>query len=360
MRILLVSRFYWPSPGGHTTVLRDLARSWADDGNQVLVLTTQHNTELTTHEELNGVRVLRLRVFQKDYLTILDLLWQLRRFLRAHGSTFDVICVSMLKHCALAAVQYASGSGRKRVPVILRTEGGGPTGDVAWQDRALFGSYIRGQCQAANAIVALTGEIEKELHEAAYPPERVRCIPNGVRIPTMAWSSDKTHEHRRSLGLSDRPTLCFAGRLIREKGLLELIDALAHLRAVGIDLQLLLVGDGRDRPTIEEHARRLDVRDSLQLVGQVRDVEVYLRASDLFVLPSYVEGMSRALLESLALGMPTLASDIEANRQLAPENLLWRCPIRDGKGLARAIRARLESSQIAAIGVVGATACLCE
>jgi glycosyltransferase involved in cell wall biosynthesis len=337
MRILLLSRFFWPSAGGHTTVLRDLAHAWVEQGHEVDVVTSRHDDALAERERIDGVDVLRLRTIRRDYVGIVHFVWNLRRYLASKGSAYDAICVSMLKHCAFAAVRYR----RPGTPVVLRTEGGGETGDVAWQNRARFGASIRRHCRAADAIVALTPEIETELIESGYDRRKLRRIANGVRVPAEPWCSTGVTDRRRAVGLADRPTVVFTGRLVRQKGLFELIDALGSPGLRRRDVQLVVVGDGKDRAAIEQHASDRSVSDAVVFTGQVTDVEPYLRAADLFVLPSYFEGMSRSILESLALGLPSLASDIEANRQLAPESILRCVPVRDGAALAEAIEALL-------------------
>jgi glycosyltransferase involved in cell wall biosynthesis len=73
-------------------------------------------------------------------------------------------------------------------------------------------------------------------------------------------------------------------------------------------------------------------------VGEVTDVEPYLRAADVFVLPSRDEGMSIALLEAMAVGLPAVASDIPGNRAVVePGRTGWLVPVDDAAALAAAL-----------------------
>jgi glycosyltransferase involved in cell wall biosynthesis len=151
--------------------------------------------------------------------------------------------------------------------------------------------------------------------------------------------------HRSALGLGNAPTVCFTGRLLRAKGLPELLGAVARLREQGTLCRLLLVGDGADRALLERRSAELALQDVVRFVGWTDDVERYLRASDVYVLPSHIEGRSTALLEALALGMPALASDIDANRGLVTEEILPLTPVGDERTLAGLLRDRLEAAR---------------
>lgn len=265
------------------------------------------------------------------------------RWLKNPVRSHDVVCVSMLKYAAAVSVLACR---RRPVPVILRTEGGGPTGDIAWQQRARLGSLVRGACRRADAVVAVSTAIYREAIDAGYDESRVHYVPNAVAIPATPWEHREVRRFRRELGLSDLPTICYTGRFRTGKGLEDLLQALPAVESRLGPTQLLFVGYGALQGTLEQQAVSLGVAERVRFAGQVDDVTPYLRASDLFVLPSYVEGLSLSLLESLALGMPAIASDIEANRDILPERLLPRFPIRSPAALARSIAGRLQEVQV--------------
>ncbi len=100
------------------------------------------------------------------------------------------------------------------------------------------------------------------------------------------------------------------------KGQDLLIEALARLRADGPGLVAALVGDGPGRPALEARARRLGVSHRLRFLGFRRDVADFLAAADLFAFPSRREGMPVALMEAMWMGLPVIASDLPANREV--------------------------------------------
>ena len=90
----------------------------------------------------------------------------------------------MLKHDAYVVV----GAGRRRgFPVVLRPEGAGATGDIAWQGWGRFGKRIARRCREASAFVSISPAVTAELARAGYDPRRIVALPNGVPVPEPAW-----------------------------------------------------------------------------------------------------------------------------------------------------------------------------
>jgi glycosyltransferase involved in cell wall biosynthesis len=101
------------------------------------------------------------------------------------------------------------------------------------------------------------------------------------------------------------------GALRAEKAQVDLVRAVHELSSRGVDAGAIIVGDGPQRPDIEQEIRRLGVERQVRLVGEVRDVRPYLAAMDVFVLPSTaVETFSNAVLEAMAMSCPVVASRV--------------------------------------------------
>jgi glycosyltransferase involved in cell wall biosynthesis len=256
----------------------------------------------------------------------------------------DLAYVSMLKHDAYVAVE----AGRQRgFPVVLRPEGAGAPGDIAWQAWGNFGRKIGRRCRDASAFVAISRAIETELRDAwstgtmrdprgdhAPAEPRIVSIPNGVPVPPVPW--------QRRPDWRAEPRAAFVGRLAPEKGLDTLIDDWPAVRAAHPEARLILIGEGPERPGLESRiaARGLALGPgrAVEMPGAATDATAALRDVDLFVLPSREEGMSIALLEAMALGVPAVASSIPGNRRLIGDFKHGRlAPPDDPQGLARAI-----------------------
>lgn len=332
MRVALITRRYPPLIGGAEKVLSYLAPALAAEGAEVTVLTARPpgfetpETETTAARPGPGrVTVVRLATSRLRFAGTWLYLRNLRRRLAAGG--IDLAYVSMLKHDAYVAV----GEGRRRgFPVVLRPEGAGATGDLAWQAWGRFGRRIGRQCRRADAVVSISDAVTAELRGAGYDPSKIVALPNGVPVPEPAWQ--RRPDWRRA------PRAVFVGRLAAEKGLDTLIDAWPAVLAAFPGSGLSLVGEGPERPALEARVARLGLAASVDLPGACDDPTDRLRGADLFVLPSREEGMSVALLEAMALGVPLAATSIPGNLRLIDDFRHGRlAPPNDPAALARVI-----------------------
>jgi len=173
---------------------------------------------------------------------------------------------------------------------ILAARGLG-TRVIAWEhaDPFAYATPWRDERRAlyplADAVVVQAAE-----HAAAWPEARCVAIGNGVK----AYRGD------RAQGTGDR--IVAVGRLSWEKGFDLLIHAFARVR----ECTLTIYGEGPQRPALERLVRELGLDGRVFLPGFTRDVSGGLAAADLFVLSSYAEGWTNALLEAMAAGVAPL------------------------------------------------------
>jgi glycosyltransferase involved in cell wall biosynthesis len=363
LKLALVTRRYPPLIGGAEKVLSYLASALAALGADVTVVTCRapgseeaqrgqlpRDVESpVTVEQMPGhgrLTVLRLGTARLRFLGTWLYMRNLKQWFRENS--VDLAYVSMLKHDAYAVI----GAGeRAGFPVILRPEGAGATGDIAWQSWGNFGRLIGLRCRRAAAFIAISAAVEQELkhawqtgtlrpswlfaasHRTAKSP-RIIAIPNGVPIPERAWNTRSDWQ--------DSPRAVFLGRLAPEKGLDTLIHAWPLVRQTYPNARLILIGDGPERACLEAGIHKLGLTlgpgQTVESPGAVHDTTATLREADLFVLPSREEGMSIALLEAMALGVPLVASAIPGNCQLVTDFVEGRLvPPDDPESLARII-----------------------
>jgi glycosyltransferase involved in cell wall biosynthesis len=156
----------------------------------------------------------------------------------------------------------------------------------------------------------------RDLFELPNVP--IVVIPNSRPINSI---NERVHQLRmdrvalrRSLQLSDSPIILCVGRLEAQKDQATLIRALAQLTSQP-EAQLVLVGDGPDRKTLETLAAGL-APAQVTFTGYQPDPLPWLAVADLFVLPSLFEGLPGALVEAMAAELPCIATDIPGNREL--------------------------------------------
>jgi glycosyltransferase involved in cell wall biosynthesis len=362
LKLALVTRYYPPLIGGAEKVLSYLARALAVEGVEVTVLTSRiPGSGLAACEEVpiaaggsatpmdstdsGRLTVVRLETSQMRFWGTWRYMRNLRRWFR--NRPVDLAYVSMLKHDAYVVVGVGKRLG---FPVVLRPEGAGATGDVAWQSWGNFGRMIGHRCRRADAFVAISERVEGELEEAlrsgtmraircarfSQPPRppRIVAVPNGVPVPTTAWQVRE--------GWRAAPRAVFVGRLAPEKGLDTLLNAWPSVRSSYPEARLIIFGEGPERTALEARARALALTpgpgQAVELPGTAADVTEELRVADLFVLPSREEGMSIALLEAMALGIPLVASSVPGNCGLVSDFEHGRlAPVDDPGALSRVI-----------------------
>lgn len=120
-------------------------------------------------------------------------------------------------------------------------------------------------------------------------------------------------------GLGSR--LLYVGRLSVAKGLPVLFEAMAALKEVAPQLRLQVVGDGCDRTLLEQLASQLGLDEQVEFLGyrSQREVRQYLQTSDLFVLPSFAEGVPVSLMEAMAAGVPVISTRIAGISELVED-----------------------------------------
>lgn len=172
-------------------------------------------------------------------------------------------------------------------------------------------------------------------------PDRVDVIPRGRSRLTMGYPGAERRERARlSLGLpASAPVVLFAGRQEPAKGLDVLIGAFRLVRQRVPDAVLLVAGrEGRATPQVQAMLAVDGAGEAVRVLGERSDVPDLLCAADVFVLPSYREGLPGAVLEAMAMRVPVVASDIPAVREAVPDELhAFLVPAGDPVSLAEAL-----------------------
>ncbi|MCA9728565.1 MAG: glycosyltransferase family 4 protein [Candidatus Eisenbacteria bacterium] len=154
----------------------------------------------------------------------------------------------------------------------------------------------------ADAVIALNNEQVTFLEDRLLvPAERIHLMPNGIDMRRFKPPSENTR--------NPREVVCVASLtpIKHHEGLLQ---AWGKVRREIPDAKLTLVGDGELRRKLEEQARSLEIQDSIEFTGIRSDVVPFLERAGVFVLPSLREAMPLALLEAMAAGLASVASDV--------------------------------------------------
>lgn len=166
-----------------------------------------------------------------------------------------------------------------------------------------------------DAVAPLSEALAADLSHLRMGSTPVQLIINGVDTEEVINTAPA---HDPALLPEQTFTIGYVGQLIPRKGLLDLLEALAilHHKLDGVPWRCLLLGEGEQRTELVAAAVDLGIADRLILPGFRTDRLALLKRLDAFVLPSYVEGIPRCLMEALTAGVPSLASDIDGVRDL--------------------------------------------
>ena len=137
----------------------------------------------------------------------------------------------------------------------------------------------------------------------------VSLLKNGLDISLFKYSEAARAERRAELGVENNLVVGHVGRFSDQKNHSFLIDVFAEIHKRRPDAVLLLVGKGENQKTVEEKANALGLSDVVRFLGVRSDVPELLAAMDVFVFPSFFEGMPNTVIEAQATGLPCVIAD---------------------------------------------------
>ena len=307
-RVLVLTTYFRPVVGGVETNAERLAMYLHAEGFPVRILTRRVARSLPDVEDLGGVRVDRIGPFgERSAIGKWQLLPFALAWLVRHAAHYDIVCAIDYRATGLAAVLARIVTGRAAV-LQAQTPGGLVIGPLTWSAIAIY--------RRADAFACISHGLEREAEAAGVPRDRIHYLPNAVdmnrfRPPSAAERSAA----RRRLDIpADAVVFLFIGRLSREKGLMDLMEAWRLVRPANALLAVAgpdMIGHPWDvgpaaRAFVEQHGLQASVR----FLGSISDVAALLQAADVAVQPSHFEALGLSAVEALAAGIPVIASAV--------------------------------------------------
>ncbi|MFL5244368.1 MAG: glycosyltransferase family 4 protein [Gemmataceae bacterium] len=171
-----------------------------------------------------------------------------------------------------------------------------------WIDRFCLPRYDK--------VICVSPDLLEKSVACRVPRERCVLIENGIDTDEF-MRGQKTAEAKENLGIPpSRLVIGAVGRLSPEKGFGLLIEAVEKLLSSGLNVSLLIVGEGDCRQALESQIRTLGRGDRIQLLGYRADTRAIYEAMDVYALSSLREGLPNVLLEAMALEVPVVATRI--------------------------------------------------
>jgi len=205
-----------------------------------------------------------------------------------------------------------------------------------------------------SGFVAVSDEVERAIADIIRPvPGKITVICNAVDVRRYGKPVDRM-SLRNQLGLRpDAYVIAVVATFKEQKGHRYLIEAMASIVPQYPGVHVLLIGDGDLRAAMEAQVEALNLREHIHFLGTRKDVPALLATCDLFVLPSLWEGLSVALLEAAATGLPVVATRVSGTVQVVvPGKTGILVPPGDAQHLARAIEQLMtDPAQARAMGM---------
>jgi glycosyltransferase involved in cell wall biosynthesis len=346
--ILMFCPQFRPMIGGAERLAENVAAALAETGCRVTILTPRIDSDSPDSEEVNGVKIERfpLTDLSRRYpvsglapLNIPYILWQIARAVWPYLKGADVL------HCHIGSLETAAAALASRwagVPNLCTAatadqrsdlgeiEKTGATGPlVAWLARTSIQTWV-----------GTTAAVETALIRAGVEPGKIVRIPNGVTL------SDELNTESRAAGMRH---FLYLGRLstIANRDVPTLIRAFNHLTTTHPDLELAIVGAGDLFEQTKQLVETSSARNRIHMPG-FDEPEKWLAWADCFVLPSRKEGLSVALLEAMAAGLPCIANDLPPNREVLDDGKAGvLVPIENCDALEAAMRDMVEDDGLA-------------
>lgn len=339
IKVVMILHSYYPIVGGAERQLQAVLPHLQARGVDAAVITRRYSG-LAAFEMVDGVPVYRISSpGPKPLAAILFILGALWRIWQVGPQVIHAYDLQSPTSTALLARWLF------KTPVISKVLSGGPKGDV---DRIRKGrggeARLRSLARQVDKFVVISQEIASELDEIGGQASQYAFISNGVDLDRYAPATPQQKaEARRSLGLpSDGLLALYVGRMIPEKRPEHLLAIWPDVLKQFPQAQLVMVGAGSELETLR--AKNIP---GVLLVGQQESAREYLQASDLFVLPSSREGLSNALLEAQASGLPAIATAIGAAPELIEQGVSgFLIPTDDLPALHDALFALLTDSEL--------------
>jgi len=336
MKILRVVGDIYPDVvGGLEIHAHELSKMQANLGHTVMVFTSNTNN-LPTEEAKDGYKIIRYSRIVKLFGNSISL--DLFTRLMKNRHTYDVIHAHshLFMSTNVCAFMRLIGSS----PFIITNHGLMSASAPVWFNTLYLKTIGRWTLNRSDQIICYT-DIEKErIEKLGIDPTKISVIHNGVDTTLFVPVSAKKPK--------DRKQIIWVGRYVQGKGVEYLIEAFSQVLKKIPNAHLTLVGDGPEKTEIEEKIQNLQIQSSVTLLDDVDNADLprmYIQ-SNVFVLPSLMEGVPRTLLEAIACGTPVITTNLPHLRNIV-DGAGFVVPPQNPQVLSEAIITILENSSLA-------------
>ncbi len=341
MKIVQVAPYFQPHIGGVESHVLEISREFIRRGHEVKVYTSQYDTSLPKHQDIDGISVHRIKPILNIFST--PLMPKLRQeLLKTH-------CDVVHTHIPPPFVEFFSARARNKtkIPLVLTYHCDLELPNflnkfIAGFYRRTFGHY---SLLFTDKIIVTTNTYAATSRSVWHFKPIV--IPNAVNIKDFHPDIDGSKIKKRH-DMEGKKVVLFVGRIKFHKGIEYFVSA---AKFFGDDTKFLIIGTGDFEDVVKNYIQTLKLEDKVILVGKVPSEELaeYYAACDVFVLPSLtrLEAFGIVGLEAMATGKPVIVSDIPGVREVITDGKEgFLTPPMDIERMAEKIKKLLSNPQL--------------
>ncbi len=312
MNILVFNYEYPPIGGGGGVICKDISEELVNQGHKVSVITSLYK-DLEIIENINGVEVFRVKVFNRkkqNVASLASMLSYLPSGIKKAGkllekNSFDIINT----HFAIPTGPVGQHVASKfKIPNVLSIHGGDiydPSKSLSPHKTPMLKQTVKSILNKADKVVAQSSDTRKNAIEFYNIKREIDIIPLGIKPNQFSKVS------RASLDLPDNKFIfCTVGRLVRRKNIPELLEIFNNVKNT-LPSKLLIIGDGPELSNLKETVSSLKLNNDVVFLGRVSDKQKfeYLSVSDVYLSTAMHEGFGIVFLEAMECGLPVICYD---------------------------------------------------
>lgn len=349
MNVLMTTEYYFGNPD-----MVRLSVELASRGHQVDVLTSYSPSfyQFDKHEGVRGINIFEanphIDIVSLPYTVTLPFR-QVTKIIKQRR--IDVCHSVMARATNSVAVSFIAK--KLGVPHVHTVQGiGTQTGrlHVDLIAKVYDRTVVRFLLKSANKVIVLSKSLTEFAVKSGANPERIVVVSSGVDCsfldPSKSEAVDGAYEVRKKLGIrSDSIVVGYIGRIVPVKGLKYLVLAMNILKKKHPNAHLLIVGDGFEKAELQRMAKELGL--NAYFAGWAKNVLSFYAAIDIFVLPSFFEGLSNSLLEAMAMGKAIIATKVGGNKDIVLDGKNgFLVPTQNPHAISLKIDKLIESAQL--------------
>lgn len=315
MKIIDFVPYYPPHIGGLENYAEELHQNLSAKGNQITVFTSYLPATGKKIEKKQGVTIIRYPAFEIISGYPLPSIWKFefwRQWKKIKSSNFDIV-VSMVRFFIqpLMALFYAK---TKKIPLIHIEHCSNYVKNrliisiiAKFFDKTL-GRFI---LVRANKIIAVSKPVALFIKVLANKSSSI--IYRGMPFSEIDGISPKYDLRER---FKEKKIITYVGRVFYGKGIIHLLEAIKNINRN--DIALVIVGDGPERKNLEKYAKKNNLNGQVLFYGSVpfKEAISILKVSDIFINPSYSEGLPTSIMEAGACGRAIIATDVGGTSEI--------------------------------------------